>query len=331
MNKHLISVIIPAYNVEAYLARCLDSVCGQSYKDLEIIIIDDGSVDKTPEICDEYARRDGRIRVLHKKNAGVSAARNDALDLTSGDMIAFADADDYFEPDMIERLYAAITGYDADMAVCGYYEEYNDRVEERGRTDTVVFGNHEAYEDYFKMGGCIGSGCWNKLIRAAALKDIRYKAYAMGEDVEFLCRVLDNCDKVVCIGYRGYHYIHREDSATQTGFRPQNMDIIHVVDEMAEYIGINHPELIKQLYGFHAAWYVATLQVMKRSGSMNKHKREQMALRRGILDNMKNYSNNPYVYKVDKVLLKSFLLHIFVPVQSMYEVLSGLKHKMQQS
>lgn len=323
----LISVIIPAYNVEDYITRCLDSVCGQSYTEVEIIVVDDGSVDKTSEICDEYAGRDRRIRVLHRKNAGVAAARNAAIDIATGDMLAFADADDYYEQDMLENLYKAMIEYDAGMVSCGYYEEYPDRTEERGTGhEPVVYDKHDAYKDYFKMGGRIGSGCWNKLIRAEVFKDIRYKPYVVGEDVELLCRIIDNCDKIVCIGYPGYHYIHREDSATQMVFRTENMDIISAVEDMAEYIGDNHPELIKQFYGFHAAWYVATLQVMKRSGDMAKHMDEQAVLRKGILDNMEHYIKNPYVYKVDMFLLRSFLYHCFIPAQNLYEFIHRIRH-----
>ncbi len=324
----MVSVIIPAYNVEDYLARCLDSVCRQSYKNLEIIIIDDGSVDKTPEICDEYARRDSRIRVLHKKNAGVAAARNDALDMASGDMIAFADADDYYEPDMIERLYAAITGYDADMAVCGYYEEYYDRVDEYGAgRGNVVYNKTEAYKDYFKMGGRIGSGCWNKLFKLKAIGDIRYKKYRLGEDVEMLCRVIDNCDRIACIDYLGYHYIHRLDSATRKEFGEDNINMLHVADEMLEYIRIRHPELIKPVYAFHAAWHVAQIQVLFWDSNKGKYLKEKELIKKSIRNNMTGYSENPYLPIADMLFLKSFLYGFYRPVQAAYDFLARLKRK----
>lgn len=327
-NKELISVIIPAYNVKDYLARCLDSVTGQSYKRLEIMLIDDGSVDGTAELCDDYARKDKRIKVIHKRNEGVAAARNTALDSLTGDIIAFADADDYMEPDMLMKLYNAMKRHNADMSSCGYYEEYTDRTAERRKGSfEAVYDKQSAYKEFFKMGGRIGSGCWNKLIRAEVLRDIRYKSYIMGEDVEMLSRALDNCNTVVCTDYLGYHYIHRNDSATQVRFRPANMHIISVVDEMAEYIRQHHPDLLKPLYGYHAAWYVATLQCMKRSGDMNQHKKEQEQLRKGLRRNRDNYRNNPYVYRVDRILLASFMLHCFGPVQSAYELIYSLRHR----
>ncbi len=324
----LVSVVIPAYNVEGYLARCLDSVLAQTYGNLEVIVVDDGSTDATGSICDNYAAGDKRVRVIHKDNEGVSAARNSALDNANGTMIAFADADDHMEEDMIMRLYEVIKAEEADMACCGYYEEYTDRTEERGTgKGNIIYNRNEAYEDYFKMGGRIGSGCWNKLIRVEALDGVRYRSFTMGEDVDMLCRTIDRCDKVVCIDFAGYHYIHRDDSATQTVFRPANMDILKVMEDMAEFINAKYPELIKQLYGFHASWYVAALQGMKRSGRMGSYVKEQDELRKGIKKNMPNYRNNPYVYYVDRILLRSYLLHMFVPIQSLYEYISAFRHR----
>ena len=115
----MISVIIPIYNVEKYLCRCLDSIISQSYKDLEIILVDDGSPDNSPSICDSYARNDNRIKVIHKTNGGLSAARNTGLKYAMGDFISFIDSDDYIEPKMYEILFNLITKFDSDISMCG--------------------------------------------------------------------------------------------------------------------------------------------------------------------------------------------------------------------
>lgn len=327
----LISVIIPAYNVEKYLSRCLDSVLAQSHKELEVILIDDGSTDATPAICDEYAGRDGRIKTVHKQNAGVAAARNDALDLASGDMFAFADADDHYEPDMLKNLYDAMIAYDADMAVCGYFEEYPDRTDEHGTdSGTVLYDNTQAYEDYFRMGGRIGSGCWNKLIKAEAAAGIRFKDYRMGEDVEWLSRVLDRCDKVVCTDYAGYHYIHREGSATRLEFSSTNLDILHVSDEMLAYTGRNHPELVKQMYAFHAAWYSAQIQVMHWQKDTGGYVNEKRFIKDNLKKNIKEYRGNPYVARADMLFIESYLLGCYRPVKRIYDLLSALKNRKKQ-
>ena len=317
----LISVIIPAYNVEQYIARCLDSVRSQTYRNIEIIVIDDGSEDGTKAICDEYAAIDSRIRVVHKKNAGVAAARNDALDMASGDMIAFADADDYMETDMLEKLYIVMTENMADMVSCGYYEEYPDHVYEHGKDcGTVVFDKFQAYEDYLNMGGRIGAGLWNKLIRSDAIKDLRFKDYKMGEDVELLFRIVGLCNKVVCIDYEGYHYIHREGSATRIGFGLDNLNILSVVNEMLEYIKREHPELSARMYAFHASWYSAQIQVMYWNNNVSKYVYEQEFIRAGLKKACKGYRNNPYISRTDRLFINSYVLGIYRPIRRIYDI-----------
>lgn len=326
----LVSVIIPAYNVDKYLERCLDSICGQSYSNLEIIVVDDGSSDGTPGICDRYASMDSRIRVIHKQNEGVAVARNCALDMASGKRLAFSDADDYYEPDMIMKLNNAMNLYDSDMAVCGYYEEHSDRTDIHvAEEDAVIYDKIEAYKEYFRMGSKIGSGCWNKMIKAEAVGNLRFKSYRMGEDVEWISRVIDNCDTVVCIGHAGYHYVHRGDSATRNGFSEANLDILHVSDEMVDNIKQHHPELIKNAYAYHAAWHSAQIQWMHWFGDKREHAQEEKYLRHGVISNLKNYINNPYIVRADRIYIYSYILGIYKPVKWAYDMLIILKRKIK--
>ncbi|MCR5602816.1 MAG: glycosyltransferase [Lachnospiraceae bacterium] len=327
----LISVIIPAYNAEKHLERCLDSVCGQSYKDLEILLVDDGSSDSTPQICDSYAKKDGRIKVIHKENGGVAAARNTALDMMTGAMAAFSDSDDYYEPGVLESMHRAMLEHNADMVCCGYYEEFDDRITEYGTgLGEVIYDRHDAFEEYFKMGGRIGSGCWNKLIRSEVIRDIRYKPYVMGEDVEMLLRTIDRCDRVVCIDYPGYHYIHRGDSATRAVFSENNINMLHIADEMLEYIKERHPELTEQMYAYNAAWYTAQIQAMYWSKDTSVFAEEKRLIKSLILSNMEGYRNNTYIPARDMLYLRSFMYGCFRPVQAACELLSGMKRRLRK-
>ena len=322
----MISIIVPVYNVEKYLRRCLDSLLEQTYSALQIILIDDGSTDASGDICDEYRLKDSRIEVLHKQNGGVAEARNDGLSLAKGKYIGFVDADDYVEKDMFMTLHEVLIKEAAELAVCGYYEEYTDRTLKRGEgLGVAVYDNTKIYEDYFKMGGRLGSGTWNKLFKASVLEGIRYKKYVVGEDVEMLTRALLNVSKAVVTDYAGYHYIHREDSATQLKFRPDNMDIIRAVDDMVIFIKNNRPELLPNMYAFHASWHVATLQVMNKAGDTSAYGDEKERLRRNIIKNMPNYEGNPYIYKVDMILLKSYLHHCFRLCQGMLDLYHKLR------
>ncbi|MBR5046903.1 MAG: glycosyltransferase family 2 protein, partial [Eubacterium sp.] len=124
MQKPLVSIIVPVYDVEEYLDRCVESLLSQTLKDIEIILIDDGSPDRCGEICDRYAVQDHRVRVIHKENAGLSRARNQGIDEARADLIAFIDSDDYVDHDMIEMLYDNLIKEDADVSVCGFYQHY---------------------------------------------------------------------------------------------------------------------------------------------------------------------------------------------------------------
>lgn len=129
-HNTIISIIVPVYNVELYLRQCLDSILSQTFKDWECILIDDGSTDSSPSICDEYVSRDSRFKVAHKINEGLSSARNEALKLAKGEYIGFVDSDDWIEPEMYEVLYSNIKEYNADISMVGY------RMEFRGRHST---------------------------------------------------------------------------------------------------------------------------------------------------------------------------------------------------
>lgn len=123
----LISIIVPVYNVEKYLNKCIDSIINQTYKNIEIILVDDGSTDNSGKICDEYLLRDSRIKVIHKNNGGLSSARNEGINISSGEYIGFVDSDDWVEPNMYEEMYKKILYSNADIVDCGYWKEYENK------------------------------------------------------------------------------------------------------------------------------------------------------------------------------------------------------------
>lgn len=215
-----ISVIIPVYNVEKYLPQCLESVCGQTYRELEIILVDDGSADRSGEICDEWSRKDPRIKVIHKKNGGVSSARNEGLKAASGTLIGFVDSDDWLEPGMYETLLKALG--DSDMACCGYIDYPLDSMTvsvKRGVSHSGTCGVLQAALYIYEKNGCFTS-VWNKLYCRSALMDsgtfIKMDtSFSWGEDEVWLARVLENCRKVSFVPEALYHWRPTEISATR--------------------------------------------------------------------------------------------------------------------
>lgn len=218
-----LSVIIPIYKVESYLRQCLDSVVNQTYRNMEIILIDDGSPDNCGMICDEYAARDGRVRVIHKENAGVSAARNEGIRLATGDWITFVDADDWCERDYYERIFSELPDVAPDVFIAGgYYEELMQRVytrytfdrpfyDAKGEWRVTLIAKTMAQKCGMEDGKLEGSVavCWNKVYRTSFLREsgcvFKEKLHPL-EDILFHMQVFSRADVVASCSCIGYHY-----------------------------------------------------------------------------------------------------------------------------
>lgn len=212
MNKSpLISIITPVYNVERYLRQCIESIINQTFQDWELLLIDDGATDDSGIICDEYAARDERIRVLHKENTGQADSRNIALLQARADLIGFVDSDDWIEPDMYELLYQTLTVSRSDIAVCGYYLDYRDKAEVScNEGDIVMYGKEEALALILE-DQTIKSYLWDKLFRKEAITCSMPKFFYY-EDYATLFKWFADVDKVAFCRKPKYHYRQRRGS-----------------------------------------------------------------------------------------------------------------------
>ena len=223
-EQPLVSVIVPVYNVERFLDRCVHSLTNQTYRRLEIILVDDGSPDGSSELCDEWAKRDERVRVIHKLNGGLSDARNAGLDTMHGDFVAFVDSDDYVEPDYVERLYAGIG--DADMSVCSIICEDSNGITQSENiaiadVPTVIKSEeylHRAMLDWRLVVA------WNKLYKASAWESLRFPVGRIHEDEYVLHQVADQCDTINVLPDGLYHYVANDNSITHSDFSIKNLD-----------------------------------------------------------------------------------------------------------
>ena len=215
----MISVIVPIYNVEKYLRECVDSIINQTYRDLEIILVDDGSPDGCGRICDEYAQKDHRIRVVHKKNGGLSDARNAGIEIAMGEYYVFVDSDDVIHPQMIEILYQTLLSEKSDMAICKFSE-----IEE---SENVTFTHIEkaceidcfAKDDIMRQlwdRNLITVVAWNKIYRAQLFQHIRYPVGRVHEDEFVIHRILQQCKRIVYINEPLYYYRKRSSSIMGT-------------------------------------------------------------------------------------------------------------------
>lgn len=221
----MISVIVPIYKVEDYLDRCIESIVKQKYRNLEIILVDDGSPDQCGAICERWAAKDGRIKVIHKKNAGLAAARNTGIEESSGEYLCFIDSDDFLEPKMLEKLLKALIMEEAEVAACNFVYEYEDPEKKTEKKfpesyqihSTRILNGREfmALMDQGKYAFC-EIAC-NKLYKRELFAELRYPEGKIHEDEFVFHHLFYPCGRIVCIPTVGYHYFQRKGSITSSG------------------------------------------------------------------------------------------------------------------
>ena len=225
-----ISVIIPVYKVERYLDACVASVAGQTFADLEILLVDDGSPDACPALCDAWAQRDPRIRVIHRQNGGLSAARNTGIEAAAGRFLAFVDADDLLEPDALRRAYEAqaVTGADLVIFNLRYVDETNTPLPapDFSQFRDEVLTPDEVWQRYFSLAEqrIYYVVAWNKLYRAELFRTLRFRPGKRYEDQFLLPGLLAQCRTVACLGWPGYRYVQRGGSIMAQGSSRNYLD-----------------------------------------------------------------------------------------------------------
>ena len=250
MIKDLISVIVPIYNIERYVGICIESIINQTYKNLEIILVDDGSTDRSSAICDLYAAKDNRIKVIHKPNGGLVSARKSGVKIATGRFIGYVDGDDYIEPTFYESLISDIIKCDADIAIAGYSRDlFNQTVHIASNIESGIYdgeglrdllNKYISYGDFYKNG--INTYLWNKLFK----KDILLKFQStvcddisIGEDAAVVYPLLANCHRVVINDKCEYHYRQREDSMLKTSnpFSVEAVGLKKLYDYLTNHLG----------------------------------------------------------------------------------------------
>ena len=240
----LISVIVPIYKVEEYLDCCIESIVNQTYLNLEIILIDDGSPDNCPEICDHWAKLDNRIEVIHKENGGLSDARNTGLRKAKGEFICFVDSDDWIEKPYIEYLYDLIIKNDADLSACDVsFVSNSDSVKPKEYKNSVSFvcDTEEALSQLIKGKG-FRAVAWNKLYKKSIISDMFFEIGKFHEDEFFTYRVIDKCKKLAYIDIPLYNYRQREGSIMNI-VSERHLDALDASVERLTFFKSKYPEL----------------------------------------------------------------------------------------
>lgn len=239
----MISVIVPVYNVEKYLERCVKSIAAQTYKDLEILLIDDGSTDKSGEMCDDFQQTDSRIKAFHKQNGGLSDARNYGIEHSAGEFISFVDSDDYIDEKMLETLHRLITENDADLAVCSAMDVFEGKeVTQVKEIKEFNLNKVESYK-YMLRGDGIPSAC-NKLYKRKTVGDVRFPVGKLYEDGFFTPQILKKVEKTAVTSKPMYYYFRRADSITTKPFRKGDLDVIEAYDKCVKQVKELCPEAL---------------------------------------------------------------------------------------
>ena len=242
-EKALISIIIPVYKVEKYLEKCIQSVINQTYENLQIILVDDGSPDNCGKICDEYAKKDHRIEVIHKSNGGLSDARNKGLEIAKGEYIGFIDSDDYIESDMYEVLYNLLKQYNAYVSICNFYTVSQGKIAIKNAENGIKEYNRIEILKEVLLDNNIQSYAWNKLYKKELFDEIKYPVGKKYEDIGTTFYLLEKCNKVVVTGKPEYYYINRQDSIVNNVTETTITDYIELIMQRYDYIEENIKEL----------------------------------------------------------------------------------------
>ena len=262
MKQELISIILPVYNVSKYLEECMKSIINQTYKNIEIIVVNDGSTDESDYICEKYKKLDNRIKVIHQKNQGLSAARNTGLNYCKGEYISFIDSDDYVKPDFIEKLYRAIKEKNTSVAICNYVSLYQNkdlRCEENLNYNNVCSGKNF-------INSCVtNTVVWNKLYSRNIWNNLRFDVGKLHEDLFIMHKIMYSCDLVSVVNEDLYVYRIRSDSITGRTFNiKRNLDNIEASenrlsffdDKEKSFYNMCLVELIEKLRGSYVSTYV---------------------------------------------------------------------------
>lgn len=258
MEKDLVSIVVPIYNVEDYLRECIDSILEQTYKNIEIILVNDGSQDNCGKICDEYGKRDRRIKVIHKKNGGLSDARNTGINEATGKYIAFVDSDDYVEKKYIELLYKAIKDNNTQISQCGIFRIDNEKklLGEFKYNYNVVNNSRNMMIDVYN-GKWENIVVWNKLYLKSLFDNIKFPKGKIHEDEFTTYKIYYSVDKVSIIKQSLYNYRKNENSITGNNYNIKRLDVLEALNERKNFF---YSIGDKQLYNMTLELYLCKLR-----------------------------------------------------------------------
>lgn len=303
-ETEIISVIVPIFNVENVLNRCIESIVTQTYKNIEIILVDDGSSDNSGVICDEWAKEDRRITVIHKKNGGAASARNYGLEIAKGEYIGFVDSDDYIAADMYELLISNMES-DIDITCCGTATLYPNRMKLRpvlydNAPRKMLFTNQEAIKELLLLRYLSFSPC-DKLFRREFFNSIRFPVGKVCEDLPVIYECVKKSQKVINIGQIKYFYCYRENSVSRKKFSKERISYILFARDIFRDVHNSFPLLREEAEVRYITNVVSIMCEIKQCGMLREYKKVYMRLKKLLFRRQLNILMNKYLNKYLKV------------------------------
>ncbi|MBE6568743.1 MAG: glycosyltransferase [Ruminococcaceae bacterium] len=301
MNEK-ISVIVPVYKVEPYLCRCVESILSQSYTNLEIILVNDGSPDNCPAICDYYVEKENRVVVVHKPNGGLSSARNAGLDIATGDWISFIDSDDWIEPNMYETLISNAVANAAQISIGGVADELlTDNGTIITKTSNVNSNVTEVRDKMSAISHFLSNpwSAWDKIYRREVFENIRFPVGEINEDEAIALQLLDKCERVVYTNEVFYHYIKRPESITTSSFSPKKFAWYRHCRENLAWIRKHYPELTELAAARYRTSLLWTLTEVALSD--NKYPHETKELITELKQIRRNFPKIEFAFQTDRI------------------------------
>lgn len=304
-----ISIIVPVYNVEAYLSRCVNSILTQTYDDFELILVDDGSTDNSGKICDNFVSSDPRIRVIHKENGGVSSARNAGLDICVGKYVSFVDSDDFIAPIMLENLHSLAEKEKADIVDCGFTRVF-DSTQPQDITSTDEYTITDGRTAIRNLPGAASS--WAKLYRRELFRNLRFEEGRIYEDTLLLPFLYYEAEKVVTTPASYYCYFQRPGSIMQSNYSIKNLDILYVYEMRLDFFA---EKGLTEAYNLLNADYpfilVKTLRKLKEHSHLDPDKSIRCRIYAEFRNRFSDFIKNPKLIWKQKTLLAFYLLFLY--------------------
>lgn len=327
MSNPIISVIIPVYKVESYLHRCIDSILNQEYKNLEVILVNDGSPDNCGNICDEYAQQDNRIKVIHKENGGLSDARNTGLEIASGEYVAFIDSDDVIHPQMYTRLYNLIQKTGAEVAQCEYVrfdKELNLQTINESQTE-LVYTNIQALEALIENNKLVPP-VWNKLYKRELFSNIRFPKGKIHEDEYTTYKLFYAANKIAYIDLPMYYYFINNSGIMRNLNIEHKFHWIEAIEERNLFFQSCGLESLYQKSSEKLFFHLLkTRYIILRNKRVDNREDYLSSINEKIADMNKNIKDNPYLSLINKRIIN--LANCNIRILKIYDINNYLLEK----